>query len=83
MRAYYFDNIPGDQREAHDSGKPVDQETLDSVGVKYWNIPIENWQEQIDEVARERDYRNRDTITVTKAGLGDAYEGKIKMFYEE
>jgi len=86
MRAYYFDNIPGDQRLAHDSGNPVPPETLKSAGVLHWAIPIDesgNWEQQINEVARERDYKNRDTINVTKEGLGDAYEDKIKGFFEE
>lgn len=83
MRAYYFDNIPGDQRLAHDSGKDASESTLRSLGVLHWSIPVENWEEQINEVARERDYKNRDTINVTKEGLGDAYESKLKMFFEE
>ena len=29
------------------------------------------------------DSLQRDKITVTKAGLGDAYESKIKMFFDE
>lgn len=86
MRAYYFDNIPGDQRLLHDSGNPVSEETLKSAGLLHWSIPIESdekWEQQIDQVARERSYRNRDTINVTKEGLGDAYESKIKTFFEE
>lgn len=83
MRAYYFDNIPGDQRLAHDSGKDASESTLRSLGVLHWSIPVENWEEQINEVSRERDYKNRDTINVTKEGLGDAYESKLKMFFEE
>lgn len=83
MRAYYFDNIPGDQRLAHDSGRAVDAETLAALGVLHWSIPVENWEPQIDQVAAERTYRNQDTINVTKEGLGDAYESKIKTFFEE
>ena len=83
MRAYYFDNIPGDQRLLHDSGRDVSEATLRSVGVLHWSIPVENWEKEINEVAKERDYKNRDTINVTKEGLGDLYESKIKMFFEE
>ncbi|KAG1769960.1 1,2-dihydroxy-3-keto-5-methylthiopentene dioxygenase [Suillus placidus] len=61
MRAFYFDNIPGDQRLLHDSGIP----------------------NQVDTVAKERSYRNSDIMTITKDGLGDLYEAKLKSFYEE
>lgn len=86
MRAYYFDNIPGDQRLAHDSGHAVSVETLKSIGVLSLTIPIDDegkWEQQINEVAKERGYKNRDAINVTKEGLGDAYESKIKTFFEE
>ena len=83
MRAYYFDNIPGDQRLLHDSGRSVDVSTLSALGVLYWSIPVENWQSEIDNIAKERSYKNRDTITVTKEGLGETYESKIKMFLQE
>lgn len=86
MRAYYYDNIPGDQRLLHDSGNPVEQKTLKSIGVLHWSIPIDEngtWELQINQVAKDRDYKNRDTINVTKEGLGDLYESKINIFFEE
>lgn len=86
MRAYYYDNIEGDQRLPHDSGKDVSQETLSSIGVSYFHIPIDAegaWEKAIDEVAQTRGYKNRDVINVSKEGLGDAYEAKIKSFFEE
>jgi len=88
MRAYYFDNIPGDQRLPHDGNssipsRPVSTETLNKIKVEYWNIPVEGHEEKLDAVARERKYRNRDVITVSKEGLGEAYEEKIKGFYKE
>lgn len=86
MRAYYYDNSPGDQRLLHDSGNSVSEETLKSIGVLHWSIPIDEngtWESQINQVAKDRDYKNRDTINVTKEGLGDLYETKIKTFFEE
>ncbi|EIM85137.1 Acireductone dioxygenase [Stereum hirsutum FP-91666 SS1] len=86
MRAYYFDNLPGDQRLAHDSGKTVSPELLKKLNVLYWTIPIDEegaWEGKINEVAKERSYKNRDTINVTKEGLGDSYESKLKTFFEE
>lgn len=86
MRAYYFDDIPGDQRLPHDSGKPVTETELKKIGVLHWHIPIDEagtWESSINAVAEERDYKNRDVINVSKAGLGDLYESKIKNFFEE
>ena len=83
MRAYYYDNLPGDQRALHDSGESVPEETLKDLGVLYWHVPLEGNEAAIDEIARERDYKNRDVINVTKEGLGDAYEEKLKIFFAE
>lgn len=87
MRAYYFDNISGDQRLLHDSGTPVDDAVLASIGVLHWHIPVPvpttGEYPKVDAVARERGYKNRDVITITKEGLGDLYESKLKSFYEE
>jgi 1,2-dihydroxy-3-keto-5-methylthiopentene dioxygenase len=86
MRAYYFDDQSGDQRLAHDSGVSVSFETLQAIGVLHWAIPIDDkgkWEGEINAVAKERGYKNRDIINVSKEGLGDAYESKIKTFFEE
>lgn len=73
MRAYYYDNLPGDQRLPHDCipSRPVSDQTLDSINVKYWHIPVEGHEAKIDAVAKERNYKNRDIINVSKAGMGD------------
>ena len=84
MRAYYFDNRPGDQRLLHDSGEPVSLSTLTSLGISYWHIPVdEETDKKIDQVAKERGYKNRDVINVSKEGLGDVYEEKLKIFFAE
>ena len=86
MRAYYFDNVPGDQRLPHDSQRPVSEETLKAAGVLHWRIPHDReggWEPAIDALAVERGYKNRDIINVTKEGLGDLYEAKLKTFFEE
>jgi 1,2-dihydroxy-3-keto-5-methylthiopentene dioxygenase len=86
MRAYYFDNLPGDQRLQHDSGRSTDSDHLRELGVLYWTIPLDTpggWELAIDTLCKERGYRNRDTVNITKEGLGDAYESKLKSFYEE
>ncbi len=76
MRAYYFDNLPTDQRLPHSYDPPqlVSEEALKAAGVLYWQIPIDGqdqWVEEINAVARNRGYKNRDTIDVSRAGLGE------------
>jgi len=85
MRAYYFDNLPGDQRLVHDyvPSRPVPSETLKALNVNFWTIPVEGYEEKLNAIARERGYKNRDTINVSKEGLGDIYEEKIKSFFQE
>jgi len=88
MRAYYFDNLPGDQRLQHDSGRSVDPPHLRKLGVIHWAIPINQnspgeWESEIDAIAKQQGYKNRDTMNVTKEGLGDQYESKLKSFFEE
>ncbi|KAG8936412.1 1,2-dihydroxy-3-keto-5-methylthiopentene dioxygenase [Tulasnella sp. 418] len=85
VRAYYYNDTPEDQRYPHeyDPSRPVSLETLERIGVKYRAIPVEGHEQAIDDVAKELDYKNRDDINVTKEGLGDLYESKIKGFFEE
>ena len=73
MRAYYFDNLPGDQRLPHDyvPSRPVSEETFSKLALKHWHIPVDGHEAEVDEIARLQGYKNRDTINVSKAGLGD------------
>ncbi|KAG6853070.1 hypothetical protein C0991_007140, partial [Blastosporella zonata] len=73
MRAYYYDNIPGDQRLPHDyiPSQPVSEEKLTALGVKFWSIPVEGHESSIDIIAAQEGYKNRDTINVSKEGLGE------------
>ncbi|KAF9505960.1 hypothetical protein BS47DRAFT_480163 [Hydnum rufescens UP504] len=89
MKAYRFNDASyvknPDQRLAHtyEPEQLVSVEALDRLGVKYWSIPIQGWEPKIDAIAAERAYKNRDLINVTKEGLGELYESKIKSFFEE
>ncbi|KAM6500890.1 Acireductone dioxygenase ARD family [Amanita muscaria] len=85
MRAYYYDNLPGDQRLPHDyiPSRPVSVEALKAIDVSYWSVPVEGYQAKIDAIAKERGYKNRDTINCSKEGLKEAYEDKIRSFFEE
>ena len=73
MRAYYFDNIPGDQRLPHDCvpSRPVSDATLAAINVKYWTIPVAGHEPKIDVLAKEQGYKNRDLINVSKEGMGE------------
>ena len=73
MRAYYFDNLPGDQRLPHDyvPSRPVAKETLEKLNVKYWTIPVEGHEPKVDALALEQGYKNRDLINVLKEGMGE------------
>ena len=87
MRAYYFDDLPGDRSLPHESGVPVSNAALASIGVLFWHVPVPTSVAsdyvQVDTIARERDYKTIDVMTVTKEALGDLYEEKLKIFYSE
>ncbi|KAJ6461767.1 hypothetical protein C8R45DRAFT_531238 [Mycena sanguinolenta] len=48
MHAYYFDNLPTDQRLPHttDPLQPVSAETLAKLGVLSWHVPIAGASDQ-------------------------------------
>ncbi|KAK7213525.1 hypothetical protein V2G26_020703 [Clonostachys chloroleuca] len=80
MKAYLYDNLPGDQRLAHDSGRSVDVETLKKLGVLYFHLDT---IEKVNDLAAERGYKNRDEIKVSPETMGEAYETKVKSFFSE
>ncbi|KAK1835199.1 Acireductone dioxygenase ARD family [Podospora conica] len=80
MKAYIYDNLPGDQRLPHDSGSPVTPSDLSALGVLYFRMPSLS---SVDALASERGYRNRDEITVSPAAMGDVYEAKVRSFFDE
>ncbi|KAL9025720.1 MAG: hypothetical protein Q9180_007605, partial [Flavoplaca navasiana] len=78
-------HIQGDCRLPHDSGKELSPSILTHLGVLYYNFPPSSPTSaaSIEELAKARHYANRDEITVSPTAMGDVYEDKIKMFYEE
>lgn len=84
MRAYIYDEKDtSDQRAPHDTGVEKSLQDLEKVGVLYWRIEGENGIEQIDEIAKERSYKNRDVIVVSPDAMGEIYEDKVKSFFAE
>jgi 1,2-dihydroxy-3-keto-5-methylthiopentene dioxygenase len=53
---------------------------LSKLGVLYYRITD---VEGVDKLASERDYKNRDEITVSPEKMGAVYEEKVKMFFNE
>ncbi|ORX78175.1 1,2-dihydroxy-3-keto-5-methylthiopentene dioxygenase-like protein [Basidiobolus meristosporus CBS 931.73] len=84
MRAYYYDNSFQDPREAHEllPSVPVSLEQLEKVGVLYWRLEGEEGRCQLEDIATERSYKNRDVVTIAPGKLPN-YEEKIKTFFEE
>ncbi|TFY73591.1 hypothetical protein EWM64_g10422 [Hericium alpestre] len=41
---------------------------------------MEDWQSEIDIVAKEKNYKNRDVINITKEGLGDGTGKSFRFF---
>ncbi|KAJ9608934.1 1,2-dihydroxy-3-keto-5-methylthiopentene dioxygenase [Cladophialophora chaetospira] len=80
MKAYWFDNQEGDQRLTHDSGREVDSSYLARLGVLYHHCPELS---SVDAIAKDRNYKNRDEITVSPQAMGKVYEDKVKMFFDE
>jgi len=83
MRAYFYDNSDSDPREPHEHLTTVTPEELRNVGVLYWRLDGDDYLDKINNIAKERNYKCRDEINVSKEGLGDSYESKLKIFFQE
>ena len=72
--------IQGDQRLDHDSGHYLPTDYLKKLGVIYHRCPAIS---DVDTIAKARSYKNRDEITVSPEKMGDMYEEKVHMFFNE
>lgn len=82
---FYHDNkdTPDNFTDEHDLGVPVTQEKLDQLGVIYRYVDT---IEDLEAVAKERDYKNRDQIQLNLDSFGGdeaAYNRKMAQFYKE
>ncbi|KAF8471900.1 Acireductone dioxygenase ARD family [Kalaharituber pfeilii] len=82
MRAYEYDNLPGDQRLPHDSHIPVPLTHLSSIGV-YNTHSDPSSLDFVNDLASRRGYKNRDEITVSPESMGAVYEDKVRTFFQE
>jgi len=80
MKAYWYDNQPGDQRLAHDSGRSVDPTYLSNLGIRHYEFPDD--LDSVNRIAAERHYKNRDQIEISP-DLLPGYEEKVKNFFHE
>ena len=58
------------------------KETLEAIGVFSTHIKPSEISE-LETLVVKREYRNRDEITVSPSAMGEIYESKVKMFFEE
>jgi 1,2-dihydroxy-3-keto-5-methylthiopentene dioxygenase len=72
--------MQGDQRLPHDSGRTVDPNYLANLGILHYNYPNVS---DVDAIAYQRNYKNRDEITISPTTMGDVYEEKVKNFFHE
>jgi hypothetical protein len=70
----------GDQRAPHDSGRTIPAKDLSALGVLYYHVPS---LDDVNALASQRGYKNRDEITVSPEKMGDIYEAKVKSFFDE
>ncbi|KAI9832125.1 MAG: 1,2-dihydroxy-3-keto-5-methylthiopentene dioxygenase [Phylliscum demangeonii] len=86
MKAYAYDNLPGDGRLAHDdSGRapPIPLPLLAAtLNIHAQHLPL---LADVDAIARAEHYTQRDEITISAAALGgaDQYEAKRAVFFAE
>lgn len=84
MRAYYYDNLEGDQRLLHDRppSTPVSAERLNELNVYYKRIPVSEHEREIPKIMAERGYKNMDRIHVSKEGLGEVSTVAANGWYD-
>ncbi|RKP11145.1 1,2-dihydroxy-3-keto-5-methylthiopentene dioxygenase 3 [Thamnocephalis sphaerospora] len=85
MRAYYYHQGDSqDPREEHSFSppRPVSEEDLKRVGVLYWSLGGEDRLERLEDVCRERSYKNRDEVVIAPDRL-PGYDEKLKIFFTE
>jgi 1,2-dihydroxy-3-keto-5-methylthiopentene dioxygenase len=87
MKAWFYDeSSPLDPREDHQfsPNQPVSEQVLESLGVFYqtFDVTSDDFISRVDQLCKEKDYKNRDEITISKEKLPN-YEEKLKSFFTE
>jgi 1,2-dihydroxy-3-keto-5-methylthiopentene dioxygenase len=58
----------------------VDPAYLSQLGILHYHYPNVS---DVDAIASQRQYKNRDEITISPTTMGDVYEEKVKTFFHE
>ena len=58
----------------------MDPTYLSNLGVIYQHVTSDD---EVNALAKERNYKNRDEITVSPEKMGAIYEEKVKSFFHE
>lgn len=82
---FYHDNkdTAQDFTDEHNSGIEVSEQKLKEIGVLYYKVES---IETLNEIAKERDYKNRDEVVLSLASFNndiDAFNDKMTTFYKE
>jgi len=74
VKAYYIEGFV-----------PVSSQELNKLGVLQWQLDADKYEEEgkLAQIRKERSYKNHDVISLSRAILGDAYDTKMKIFFEE
>jgi len=62
--------------------EPISEAHLNQLGILYFLIAGPDYLKKLDALAAERNYKNRDQLTISRDTLPN-YEEKLKIFYEE
>ncbi|KAG0680134.1 1,2-dihydroxy-3-keto-5-methylthiopentene dioxygenase [Pichia californica] len=83
VRAYYYKEDDEPMTNLHDSGENVSIQELENIGIFYKSI---NSLENVDKIAIDRNYKNRDYITLdskTFPGGEESLNNKLNIFFTE
>ncbi|EJS42433.1 YMR009W [Saccharomyces arboricola H-6] len=83
VKAYIHDNKnDSDYRAPHNSGTELLLDELAKLGVIYRYCANED---EVNDIARERQYKNRDVVDIHKGSFKDKaqFNEKLAMFYKE
>ncbi|KAI0085122.1 Acireductone dioxygenase [Irpex rosettiformis] len=85
MRAYYYDNKPGNPTLPHE-GESIDSAVLTTMGVLFYHIPIDSegkWEAHVQRIATHRDYKHSDVVETSRELLGETYEDAMEKVWRE